>query len=61
MALIRRPLALDDLGDADLVIEAVFESMAVKKEIFADARSRVQAGAILATNTSDLDVDEIAA
>ena len=49
-----------DIGDADLVIEAVFENMAVKKEVFEKLDSVCKAGAILATNTSTLDVDEIA-
>lgn len=44
----------------DLIIEAVFEDMAVKKEIFADLETRVKPGTILASNTSALDVDEIA-
>ncbi|MGF7150172.1 3-hydroxyacyl-CoA dehydrogenase [Sphingomonas zeicaulis] len=47
-------------ADADIVIEAVFEDMAVKKEIFADLEARVKPGTILASNTSALDVDEIA-
>jgi 3-hydroxyacyl-CoA dehydrogenase len=49
------------LDDVDLVIEAVFENMAVKKEVFAKLDSVCRDGAILATNTSTLDVDEIAA
>ena len=49
-----------DIGDADLVIEAVFENMTVKKEVFEKLDSVCKAGAILATNTSTLDVDEIA-
>lgn len=50
----------ESVGDADLVIEAVFESMAVKKEVFARLDQVCKDGAILATNTSTLDVDEIA-
>jgi 3-hydroxyacyl-CoA dehydrogenase len=50
-----------DLGDADLVIEAVFENMALKKEIFARLDTVCKPGAILATNTSTLNVNEIAA
>ena len=46
---------------ADIVIEAVFEDMDVKKEIFSDLEKRVKPGTILASNTSALDVDEIAA
>lgn len=48
------------IADADLVIEAVFENMAIKKEVFAKLDSVCKAGAILASNTSTLDVDEIA-
>ncbi|GAB4353085.1 MAG: 3-hydroxyacyl-CoA dehydrogenase NAD-binding domain-containing protein [Oricola sp.] len=50
----------EDIGDADLVIEAVFEEMAVKKEVFARLDAVMKPGAIMATNTSYLDVDEIA-
>ena len=49
-----------DLADADIVIEAAFEDMAVKKEIFAALDAATPADTILATNTSTLDVDEIA-
>jgi 3-hydroxyacyl-CoA dehydrogenase len=48
------------IADADLVIEAVFESMAVKKEVFAALDKAVKRDAILASNTSTLDIDEIA-
>ena len=51
----------DDLKTVDLVIEAVFENMAVKKEVFGKLDAVCRQGAILATNTSTLDVDEIAA
>jgi len=61
MGLIRPTLSYDDLKDADLVIEAVFESMAIKKEIFGTLDRVCKPGAILATNTSTLDVNEIAA
>ncbi len=54
-------LDLGDLADADLVIEAVFEDMELKKEIFGALDSIGKTGAILATNTSTLDVNEIAA
>ncbi len=54
-------LAMADLGDCDLIIEAVFEDMAVKKAIFAELDRIAKPGAILATNTSGLDIDEIAA
>ncbi len=48
-------------GDADLVVEAVFEDMAVKKAVFAELDRVCKPGAVLATNTSYLDIDEIAA
>lgn len=51
----------DDLGDCDLIIEAAFESMAVKKDIFAAIDKVAKPGAVLATNTSYLDINEIAA
>ena len=54
-------LSLDDLADCDLVIEAVYENMDVKKEIFGKLDTICKPGAILATNTSYLDVNEIAA
>lgn len=49
------------LGEVDLVIEAAYETMAVKREIFSALDAIVRPGAILATNTSYLDIDEIAA
>lgn len=49
-----------ELADADLVIEAVFEDMAVKKEVFAQLEAQTKAGAVLASNTSYLDLNEIA-
>ena len=51
----------DDLKDTDLIIEAVFEDMSVKKEVFASIDAVAKPEAILATNTSYLDVGEIAA
>ncbi len=51
----------DDLGDADVVIEAVYENLDLKKEIFTRLDGVMKQGAILATNTSGLDVDAIAA
>jgi 3-hydroxyacyl-CoA dehydrogenase len=60
MALIKGSLALEDLADSDLVIEAVFENMDVKKEVFAKLDRIVKQGAILATNSSALNIDEIA-
>jgi len=60
MALITPALGLEALGDADLVIEAVFEEMAVKQGIFAQLDRIAKPGAILASNTSYLDLDAIA-
>ena len=60
MALLTGSLDIGDLKDADLVIEAIFENMAIKKETFAKLDSIAKPGAILASNTSYLDVDEIA-
>jgi 3-hydroxyacyl-CoA dehydrogenase len=51
----------DALADADLVIEAVFEDLEVKKAVFAELDRVCKAGAVLATNTSNLDIDAIAA
>ncbi len=53
-------LELEALADCDLVIEAVFENMAIKKEVFGKLDAIVKQGAILATNTSVLDINEIA-
>jgi len=60
IALIKGVTELDAIGAADVVIEAVFEEMELKKRVFADLERVAKAGAILATNTSTLDVDEIA-
>ncbi len=60
MGLLRPSLSLDDLADCDLVIEAVFELMEIKKEVFGKLDAICKPGAILATNTSYLDVNEIA-
>jgi 3-hydroxyacyl-CoA dehydrogenase len=60
MGLITRATGYDAIGDADIVIEAAFEDMAIKKEIFAKLDQVCKPDAILATNTSTLDVDEIA-
>jgi 3-hydroxyacyl-CoA dehydrogenase len=54
-------LKLEDLADRDLIVEAVFENMDVKKEVFARLDKIARPGAILASNTSYLDIDEIAA
>jgi len=61
MARLTPSLSFDDLADCDLVIEAVYESMEVKKDVFGRLDRIVKPGAILASNTSYLDVDEIAA
>jgi 3-hydroxyacyl-CoA dehydrogenase len=60
MALITPTLQIEQLADCDLVIEAVFELMEIKKEIFGKLDRIVKQGAILASNTSYLDVNEIA-
>jgi 3-hydroxyacyl-CoA dehydrogenase len=61
MRLIHGSINLGNIADADIVIEAVFERMDVKQELFKKLDGVVKQGAILATNTSTLDVDEIAA
>lgn len=60
MALIQPTLSYDDLGDVDVVIEAVFENMDVKEAVFKELDRVCKPGAILATNTSTLDVNRIA-
>ncbi len=60
VGLIGASLDYASLSDVDLVIEAVFEKMELKKEIFAKLDAVLPAGAILGTNTSTLDIDEIA-
>ncbi len=60
LGLIKGAVGLDAAADADMVIEAVFEDMALKKQIFTDLDRIAKLGAVLATNTSTLDVDEIA-
>ncbi|UIP06678.1 3-hydroxyacyl-CoA dehydrogenase NAD-binding domain-containing protein [Erythrobacter sp. SDW2] len=60
MGLLTPTLDYADLADCDLVIEAVYESMDVKKEVFGKLDAVVKQGAILASNTSYLNVDEIA-
>lgn len=61
MALLKTSLSYDEIKDADLVIEAVFEEMGVKQKVFEKLDEVMKKGAILATNTSTLDVDKIAA
>lgn len=58
---LRLTTAYDDLAEVDLVIEAVFEEMGVKKTVFAELDRVCKPGAVLASNTSYLDIDEIAA
>ncbi len=60
MALIKPTLTYDDLKDADVVIEAVFETMEVKEGVFKQLDGVAKPGAILATNTSGLNVNQIA-
>jgi len=61
MALLKPTLSYEDIRGADLVIEAVFEDMAVKRAVFERLDAVMKPGAILATNTSTLDVNQIAA
>ncbi|MBA3592430.1 MAG: enoyl-CoA hydratase/isomerase family protein [Polaromonas sp.] len=61
MSLLSTTLNYDDLKDADMVIEAVFEEMGVKEKVFKELDRVMKPGAILASNTSTLDVDQIAA
>ena len=60
MGILTPTLEYDDLADCDLVIEAVYESMDVKKDVFGKLDEVVKDGAILASNTSYLNIDEIA-
>lgn len=61
MGLLNPTLDFDALGECDLIIEAVYEEMAVKKDIFGKLDKIAKPGAILASNTSYLSIDEIAA
>ena len=61
MGLLNPTLDFDSLADCDLIIEAVYENMDVKKEVFGRLDKVARQGAILASNTSYLNVDEIAA
>ncbi len=61
MGLFKGVTRYEDIKDADIVIEAVFEDMAVKKQVFEKLDKAAKPGAVLATNTSTLDVNEIAA
>lgn len=60
MGLLSGTLDMSAFADCDLIIEAVFEDMALKKKIFTDLDAIAKPGAILATNTSALNIDEIA-
>ncbi len=60
MALLKPTLSYDDLKDADMVIEAVFEDITVKEAVFRQLDEVMKAGAILASNTSTLDLNKIA-
>ena len=61
MALLKPTLSYDDLKDADMVIEAVFEEISVKEAVFRRLDEVMKPGAILASNTSTLDLNRIAA
>jgi len=60
MSLLTPTLTYDDLKNSDLIIEAVFETMAIKKDVFGTLDRVAKKGAILASNTSYLSIDEIA-
>jgi 3-hydroxyacyl-CoA dehydrogenase len=60
MSLLKTTLSYDDIREADVVIEAVFEEMGVKEAVFKKLDEVMKPGAILATNTSTLDVNKIA-
>ncbi len=60
VAMLRPTLSYHDLAEADLIIEAVFETMAIKKDVFGKLDKVAKRGAILASNTSYLSIDEIA-
>ena len=61
ISLISTSLNFNDLSDADLIIEAAFEDLELKKEIFSKLNEIAKSGAILATNTSYMDINQIAA
>ncbi len=61
MGLIKGSLSYEDIAQADIVVEAVFEDMGVKEQVFKKLDEVMKPGAILASNTSTLDVDKIAA
>jgi 3-hydroxyacyl-CoA dehydrogenase len=61
MALVEGAVGLDAAKEADLIVEAVFEEMGLKKQVFATLDRVAKPGAVLASNTSYLDIDEMAA
>ena len=61
LALITPQLTFDGFDQADIIIEAVFENLAVKQQVFREIDVVAQPGSVLATNTSSLDIDQIAA
>ncbi|HEV8069500.1 MAG TPA: 3-hydroxyacyl-CoA dehydrogenase NAD-binding domain-containing protein [Planctomycetaceae bacterium] len=61
LAMIKPTLNYEDIKDADIVVEAVFENMELKKKVFGEIDKVAKPGAVLASNTSTLDVDAIAA
>ncbi len=61
LSLITPVLRYEEIGDADLVIEAVFEEMELKRSVFTKLDAVMKPGAVLGTNTSTLDIDQIAA
>ena len=61
MGLIKGVVGIENVKDADLIIEAVFETMAIKKDVFGKLDQFAKPGAVLATNTSYLNINEIAA
>ena len=60
LALIQPALTYERFREPDIVVEAVFEEMALKKQVFAELDKATRPDAILASNTSTLDIDQIA-
>lgn len=60
LALVQTTLSYQEIGDADIVVEAVFEDLSVKEKVFTRLDEVMKVGAILATNTSSLDINQIA-
>src|SRR5262249_18336652 len=61
LALIEPTVSYDRFAEADIIVEAVFEEMALKKKVFAELGKAARPDAILASNTSTLDIDQLAA